>query len=323
MGKIALITGITGQDGSYLAEFLLKKGYSVHGLFRKDAPKNYCGKIPEEIIPRINRVDGDVADFESIKKLLGSLQPDEVYNLAGISHVGKSFTIPMETFQVNSVGVLNILESARICCPHTRIYQASTSEIFGKSQDTLLTEESHMLPVSPYAISKLAAHHLCRAYRTGYNMFVSCGILFNHESPRRDEIYVTRKITAAVARILHKQQGYLELGHLQSYRDWGWAPEYVEGMWRILNHAQPDDFIIATGETHSLEEFVERAFSRAGLDYKDYLRLNQHLARPVDVIKLAGSTEKIEKFLHWKPKIAFADVVDRMVDADLEHFGRL
>ena len=318
--KVALITGITGQDGSYLAELLLSKGYSVYGLIRPTT-QLYISNI-DDIINNISLIEGDVTDFSSILRVIKEVKPDEVYNLAAQSHVGKSFKEPILTANVDGIGVLNILEAIRQVNINIRFYQASTSELFGKSPAPQ-TEETALQPRSPYGVAKLYGHWITINYRESYRMFASTGILFNHESPRRGEDFVTRKITKAVARIRAGLQDKLELGNLDAKRDWGFAGDYVEGMWRILQADVPDDYILATNETHTVREFCEIAFGSVGLDYEDYVVINPKFYRPAEVDVLQGDYSKAERELGWTPKHTFKDLVELMVEADYNKIKEL
>ncbi len=321
--KTAIITGITGQDGSYLAELLLSKGYEVHGIMRRVSSFASTSRIDHLLEnPDFYKHYGDLDDSPSINALIARIQPDEFYNLAAMSQVGISFEIPRYTIVANTLGVLTILETIRRFSPHTRFYQASSSEMFGiPGVPTPYSEKTPMNPRSPYGVSKLASYHLTKQYRDGYGLFATTGILFNHESPRRGENFVTKKVTQAVARIKHGLQKTLELGNLEAKRDWGWSPEFVEAIYRIVQHDKPDDFVVATGETHTVGEFVKEAFSCAGLDWKKYVKHSDKLTRPNEVPLLLGDATKIKKTLGWKPTMKFKDIVRAMVEHDLEHLG--
>lgn len=333
MTKKALITGITGQDGSYLAELLLTKGYEVHGLKRRSSSFN-TGRI-DDVLPdwhdrdaRLFLYFADLSDSSSLIKLLSQLQPDEVYHLGAQSHVRASFDIPEYTGDITAVGTTRLLEAVRASGIKTRFYQASSSEMFGQAKQVPQNENTPFYPCSPYACAKLYAHWMTVNYRQSYGMFACTGILFNHESPRRGETFVSRKITRAVARIRAGVQRKLYLGNLDAKRDWGYAPEYVEAMWRIVQHAEADDFVIATGETHTVKEFVECAFDYAGLDWKKYIEIDPRYFRPLEVDVLQGDYSKARRALGWEPRVKFHELVRLMVDADrqsLEDFlqGRL
>jgi GDPmannose 4,6-dehydratase len=319
--KKALITGITGQDGSYLAEFLLAKGYEVHGIIRRASTFN-TGRIDHLYKdPHINGVHlflhyGDIADSTNLIKLLYRIQPDEIYHLAAQSHVRVSFDIPEYTADVTGLSTIRILEAIRETGLKARFYQASSSEMFGKVHEVPQRETTPFHPRSPYGAAKVYAHWATVNYRESYNMFASCGILFNHESPRRGETFVTRKITRAVARIKAGLQDKLYLGNLDAKRDWGYAKEYVEAMWLMLQQDKPDDYVIATGETHSVEEFLVEAFRQVGLDWRDYVELDPKYLRPAEVDLLIGDASKAKRELGWEPRVTFNELVRLMVDAD-------
>ncbi len=323
----ALITGITGQDGSYLTELLLAKGYQVHGVIRRSSSFNtqridHLYQDPHEQSPRLRLHYGDMTDSSSLRRLLEHVAPDEVYNLAAQSHVRVSFDQPLYTADTVALGTLRLLEMVRDHQQRTgtrvRFYQASSSEMFGKVQETPQRETTPFYPRSPYAAAKVHAHWAAVNYREAYGLHVSCGILFNHESPRRGETFVTRKITRAVGRIKLGLQKKLYLGNLDAKRDWGFAGDYVEAMWRMLQRDQPDDYVIATGETHSVLEFVERAFAAADLDYRDHVELDERYLRPTEVDLLLGDAGKAARVLGWRPHITFEKLVRMMVAADLE-----
>jgi GDPmannose 4,6-dehydratase len=322
MPKKALITGITGQDGSYLAELLLNKGYEVHGIIRRASTFN-TGRIDHLYQdPHINGVHlflhyGDLADSVNLVQLLNELKPDEIYHLGAQSHVRVSFDIPEYTGDVTGLGATRILEAIKKVGLRTRFYQASSSEMFGKVREIPQTENTPFYPRSPYACAKVYAYWATVNYRESYNLFACNGILFNHESPRRGGTFVTRKITRAVAHIKEGLQDKLYLGNLDAQRDWGYAPEYVEAMWLMLQQDQPDDYVIATGETHSVQEFLEEAFSYAGLDWREYVGNDPRYYRPAEVDLLVGDASKARKVLGWQPKTRFKDLVRLMVDADL------
>jgi GDPmannose 4,6-dehydratase len=321
--KKALITGITGQDGSYLAEFLLKKGYEVHGLYRRSSSFNTSRltgiwQDPHEPNPRLLGRYGDLSDGVSLVKMLYEVQPDEIYNLGAQSHVRVSFDIPEYTADVAALGTLRILEAIRETGAKTRFYQASSSEMFGKVQEVPQRETTPFYPRSPYAVSKVFAYWATVNYRESYNLFACNGILFNHESPRRGETFVTRKITRAIAYIKAGLQTKLYLGNLNAKRDWGYAKEYVEAMWLMLQQEKPEDYVIATGETHSVSEFCEEAFNCVGLNWKDYVEIDPRYFRPAEVDLLIGDASKAKRLLGWEPKTKFKELVHLMVDADVK-----
>ncbi len=319
----ALITGITGQDGSYLAEFLLGKGYEVHGIIRRASTFN-TGRIDHLYKdPHLNGVRlflhyGDIADSTNLIKLLYRIQPDEVYHLAAQSHVRVSFDIPEYTGDVTGLSTVRILEAIRETGVQSKFYQASSSEMFGKVQASPQSETTPFYPRSPYGAAKLYAHWTTVNYREAYGIFACSGILFNHESPRRGETFVTRKITRAVARIQAGLQKKLYLGNLAAKRDWGYAKEYVEAMWLMLQQDEPDDYVIATGQTHSVEEFLTEAFSHVDLDWRDYVEIDPKYLRPSEVDLLIGDASKARRLLNWEPNVTFKELVSVMVDADLE-----
>ena len=321
--KKALITGITGQDGSYLADLLVAKGYEVHGIIRRASTFNTARIDHLYQDPHVNGVRlflhyGDLADSVNLTKLLYELQPDEVYNLGAQSHVRVSFDIPEYTADVTGVGTIRILEAIRESGVKPRFYQASSSEMFGKVQEVPQKETTPFWPRSPYGCAKMFGHWATVNYRESYNLFACSGILFNHESPRRGETFVTRKISRAVAAIKLGLQKELYLGNMDAKRDWGYAPEYVEGMWRMLQADQPDDYILATNETHTVKEFVEEAFGHAGLDWEKYVKYDARYERPAEVELLIGDPAKAKRQLGWEPKVRFKELVHIMVDADLE-----
>jgi GDPmannose 4,6-dehydratase len=320
--KKALITGITGQDGSYLAELLLGKGYEVHGIIRRASTFN-TGRIdalyqdPHVHGIRLFLHYGDMADSTNLIRLLYHIQPDEIYHLAAQSHVKVSFDIPEYTADVTGLGTVRILEAIRETQVRARFYQASSSEMFGNAAEVPQRETTPLRPRSPYAAAKAFAHWTTLNFREAYNVFACSGILFNHESPRRGETFVTRKITRAVAEIRQGLQDVLYLGNLDARRDWGFAPDYVEAMWLMLQEPSPDDYVIATGETHSVREFLAEAFSYVDLDWKDYVREDPRYYRPTEVDVLVGDASKARKALGWSPSVGFKDLVRLMVDADL------
>ena len=323
--KKAFITGVTGQDGSYLAEFLLSKGYEVHGIIRRASTFN-TGRIdhiyidPHEPNARFFLHYGDLSDSEQISNIIHNEKPDEVYHLGAQSHVKVSFSMPEYTGNVTALGALRILVSIRCSGNHVKFYQASSSEMFGRASSPQ-NEETSFSPTSPYAVAKVYAYWMTKNYRLGYGMFACNGILFNHESPRRGEIFVTRKITMAIANIIAKKQQVLYLGNLEPKRDWGFAPEYVEVMWQILQQHKADDFVVGTGEQHSVREFVEQAFSYVGLKWEEYVKTDQKYFRPTESEDLAADSSKIKKIIGWEPKVRFKNLVKIMVDADMRKAG--
>lgn len=323
--KKALITGITGQDGSYLAEFLLSKGYEVHGIIRRASTFNtsrieHIYVDPHDPKARFFLHYGDLSDSEQISNIIYNIKPNEVYHLGAQSHVRVSFDIPEYTGNVTAVGTTRILESIRRSRNSTKLYQASSSEMFGDSPPPQ-NENTPFRPRSPYAIAKVYAFWMVANYREGYHLFASNGILFNHESPRRGETFVTRKITRAIANILAGKQKTLYLGNLNPKRDWGYAPEYVNAMWKILQLRKAQDFVIGTGETHSVKEFVEQAFSYVGLKPDKYIQIDARYFRPTETEELVADPRKARKKLDWTPKIRFEDLVKVMVDADMRKIG--
>lgn len=321
--KRALITGITGQDGSYLAELLLDKGYEVHGIIRRASTFNTARIDHLYQDPHVNGVRlflhyGDVGDASNVRKVLTKVQPDEVYHLAAQSHVRVSFDTPEYTGDVTGLGTTRVLEALRDTGLPAKLYQASSSEMFGNAGTPPLSEMSPFRPCSPYAAAKVYAYWMTVNYRESYGMFACNGILFNHESPRRGETFVTRKITRAAAMIKAGRQEHLYLGNLDAKRDWGYAKEYVECMWRMLQQDEPDDFVIATGESHSVREFLEKAFEHAGLDWKQHVRHDPRYDRPSEVDHLLGDASKAKRLLGWAPKTSFDDLVRLMVDADIQ-----
>jgi len=315
-GKKAFITGVTGQDGSYLAELLLAKGYEVHGLIRRSSSFN-TWRI-DGIRDRIVLHYGDLVDQNSLMRTLALVGPDEVYNLAAQSHVKVSFEMPEYTANVTGLGVLRLLDAIRDLGLPTRVYQAGSSEMYGLVQETPQSERTPFHPRSPYGCAKIFGHWLAVNYREGYGMHVSNGILFNHESPRRGENFVTRKITRGVAAIKKGLESELRLGNLEARRDWGFAQDYVEAMWLMLQQEKPDDYVVATGETHSVQEFLEEAFSCAGLDWRKYVKVDAKYFRPAEVDLLLGDPTKAKTVLGWTPKVSFKELVRLMVEADLE-----
>lgn len=315
MAKKALITGITGQDGSYLAELLLDKGYEVHGIMRRNSTFT-TGRI-EHIFDDIRMHYGDLADSSSLQHIIANIQPDEVYNLAAQSHVKVSFDVPEYTADVTGTGTLRLLEAIRTSATQAKFYQASSSEMFGKVLEVPQTEKTPFYPRSPYGAAKVYSYWITKNYRESYDMFACNGILFNHESPRRGETFVTRKITRAVAAIKAGKQDKLFLGNLDAKRDWGFAGDYVEAMWLMLQADQPDDYVVATNETHSVKEFCQIAFGHVGLDWEKYVEVSEKYFRPAEVDLLIGDPAHAKKQLKWEPKVSFEELVKMMVDADL------
>jgi|SRR5579884_2010561 GDPmannose 4,6-dehydratase len=319
----ALITGITGQDGSYLAEFLLAKGYEVYGIVRRSSSFN-TGRIdpiyqdPHEPDARLRLVYGDLNDASSLNRILRTIRPDEIYNLGAQSHVRVSFDIPEYTAEITGLGTVRLLEAIRESGLSPKFYQASSSEMFGKVQEIPQKETTPFYPRSPYGAAKVFAYWMTVNYREAYNLFACNGILFNHESPRRGETFVSRKVTKAAARIKLGLQHELYLGNLDAKRDWGYAGDYVEAMWLMLQQDEPDDYIIATGETHSVRELLDVAFGHLGLDWHQYVKIDPRYYRPTEVDLLLGDASKAKKKLGWTPKVSFKQLVTMMVDADLE-----
>lgn len=315
--KKALITGITGQDGSYLAELLLEKGYEVYGVYRRSSVETF--ERINHIKDKIKLVCADLLDISLISDILHKVNPDEVYNLAAQSFVPASWDQPILTGDINALGTTRLLEAIRRINPKIKFYQASSSEMFGKVQESPQTEKTPFYPRSPYGVAKLYAHWLTVNYRESYGMFACSGILFNHESPRRGYEFVTRKITSSVARIKLGLQKELRLGNLDSKRDWGYAKDYVKAMWLMLNHKKPEDYVIATGKTHSVKEFVEESFQSAGIqNWQDYIKLDKSFLRPAEVELLVGDSTKAQEILGWKPEVNFKQLIGIMVKADLE-----
>ena len=323
MAKKALITGITGQDGSYLAELLLGKGYEVHGIIRRASTFN-TGRLehiyedPHSGGSRLFLHYGDLSDASALARLVAKTQPEEVYNLAAQSHVRVSFDAPEYTVDITATGTIRLLEAIRETGIRPRFYQASSSEMFGLVQQVPQNEKTPFYPRSPYGCSKVFSHWITVNYRESYGMHASCGILFNHESPRRGETFVTRKITRAAAAIKLGLQQKLFLGNLDAKRDWGFAKEYVEAMWLMLQQDKPDDYVIATGETHSIREFLDIAFAHAGLDWSKHVEIDPRYYRPAEVDLLIGDASKAKQKLGWEPKIKFTELARLMVDADLK-----
>ena len=315
MKKKALVLGATGQDGSYLCELLLEKGYETHGLMRRSSSFN-TSRI-DHIFERLQMHYGDLSDSSGLNSLLSRVKFDELYNLSAQSHVRVSFDCPEYTCDVDAMGTLRLLEAARAHCPEAKIYQAGSSEMFG-SAPAPQNEDTRFHPRSPYGCAKVFSHNLCVNYREAYGMHISNGILFNHESPRRGETFVTRKITKAAVRIARGLQKELPLGNLDAKRDWGFAKEFVEAMWLMLQRDVPDDYVIATGETHTIRELLDVAFEHVGLNWRQYVRVDPRYYRPTEVDILLGDASKAERLLGWKPKTKFRELIKLMVDSEWE-----
>ena len=323
MAKTALISGITGQDGSFLTEVLLDKGYEVYGIIRRSSSFNtdridHLYQDPHKPNTRLRLVYGDLNDSSSLNTILRQVRPDEIYNLGGQSHVRVSFDIPEYTGEVTGLGAVRLLEAIREAGIQPRFYQASSSELYGKAVESPQTETTRFHPRSPYACAKAYAHYITVNYRESYGMFACCGIMFNHESERRGETFVSRKISRAATRIKMGLQEKLYLGNLEARRDWGYAKDYVVAMWLMLNADRPNDYIIATGETHSVREFVELAFGYLDLDWQEYVEIDPHYFRPAEVDCLSGDASKARRELGWEPKVTFEQLVKLMVDHDLK-----
>ncbi len=312
----AMITGVTGQDGSYLAEFLLGKGYEVIGVVRRTSHHSY--ERIDHLLDRLHIVTADLLDQHSLTTAVRDTQPDEVYNLAAQSYVPTSFAQPVLTGEFTALGVTRILEAIRLACPTARFYQASSSEMFGKVSESPQNEETAFHPRSPYGVAKVYGHWITVNYREAYGLYAVSGILFNHESPRRGLEFVTRKVSHAVARICHGTQKRLKLGNLESRRDWGFAGDYVDAMWRMLQQPVPQDYVIGSGSTHSVEDLVRIAFSHVGLDWHDYVDLDPSLQRPAEVDLLLADPQRAERDLGWKATMGFEELIRMMVDADLQ-----
>ena len=324
--KTALITGVTGQDGSYLAEFLLKKDYKVIGIKRRTSLIN-TDRVDHMFLggrgtTNLELVYGNMIDSGNIHRILQTYKPDEIYNLAAQSHVRVSFETPEETAEIVGVGTLRLLEAVRNMCPEAKFYQASSSEMFGDNPQNPQNEFTRLMPASPYACAKVFAHNIVRNYRESYNLHASSGILFNHESPRRGETFVTRKITIAAARIKAGLQDKLFLGNLDAKRDWGFAGDYVEAMWLMTQQEEPDDYVIATGETHTVREFLQVVFEYAGLNIDRHVEIDERLFRPHEVPLLLGDATKAKSKLNWEPKVKFNDLAKMMYDQDLKAIVR-
>lgn len=331
--KKALITGITGQDGSYLAELLLSKNYEIYGVVRNNETQNY-GNITH-ISGKVNFVSGDLADSVTINKCINEIKPDEIYNLGALSHVGKSWVEPIITTDQTGLGAIRVFEAVRTFSPQSKIYQASTSELFGESKTKMQDENTPICPTNPYAAAKALAHFNAQIYRHSFGLFVSTGILFNHESPRRRPNYVSRKISLAVASLklglkgsqipiaegglpVIDKDGKLQLGNMDAKRDWGYAGDFVEAMWEIMQLDTPDDFVVATGTLHTIKELCEIAFSHVGLDWQNFVVINPKWARPTETGSLVGDSNKIKKTTQWTTKTSFTDMITMMVDADIK-----
>jgi GDPmannose 4,6-dehydratase len=322
--KTAIVTGITGQDGSYLTDLLLEKDYKVIGFYRRSSTNNF-GRI-QHLSSAQNLIleECDLTDPSGVSNLVNKYQPDEFYNLAAQSHVGSSFKVPSTTFEINTIGVINILEGIRAHSPSTKFYQASTSEMYGKNYDTIKysepyqDEDTMFIPQSPYGVAKLASHRMVGIYREAYGLFGCCGILFNHESPRRGENFVTRKITKYIGQLInHKTDKTLQLGNLSAKRDWGHAKDYVRAMHLMLQQDSPDDYVIATGNTYSVYDFLTKAFNHVNLPYKDYVTIDENLYRPAEVDYLRGISIKAHETLGWEPEYSFDSLVKEMIDYEI------
>ena len=321
--KVALITGITGQDGAYLAKLLLDKDYEVYGIFRRVSSPNFWRLQTLGIESKVNLIPADITDFSSILEAIKFTSPDEVYHLAAQSFVGSSFESPIATAQITGVSTLNLLEAIRQVDPTIKFYFAATSELYGNTKyDEKINEETPFNPASPYAVAKLYSYWITKVYKESYKIFAANGILFNHESELRGLEFVTRKISNGVARIYLGLSNELRLGNLEARRDWGYAPEYVEAMWMMLQQDKPEDFVIATGESHSVREFVEEAFNYVGLDRTKYVKIDKRFFRPLDVNELVGDYSKAKQKLGWEPKTKFKELVRKMVDADIERWRK-
>ncbi len=320
MPKTALITGISGQDGSYLAEFLLERGYRVVGMVRRSSTENF--ERIECLQEKIELRQADLLDQLSLINLIDEVQPDEVYNLAAQSFVPTSWEQPVLTGEFTALGVTRMLEAIRLLNRKIRFYQASSSEMFGKVAETPQSEKTPFYPRSPYGVAKVYGHFITVNYRESYDLFACSGILFNHESPRRGREFVTRKVSHQVARIKHELENELNLGNLQATRDWGYAGDYVKAMWLMLQQDGPDDYVVGTGETHSVQELVEIAFTHAGLDWEKHVKLDPSLIRPAEVDHLVADPSKAKKNLKWEATVSFEELVKMMVDADIERVGR-
>lgn len=322
MPKRALITGITGQDGAYLAEFLLKKGYKVYGTYRRLSTPNFWRLQYLDIFEKVSLIPADLLDSASISEAIKISEPDEIYHLAAQSFVGASFEQPVGTGEITGLGVTRVLEAMRQVCPDVKFYQASSSELYGTGNTKSQDEDTTFRPASPYATAKLYGYWVTKIYREGYGFFACNGILFNHESPLRGLEFVTRKISNSVAKISLGIDKELKLGNLEAKRDWGYAPEYVESMWLMLQQKEPDDYVVATNETHSVREFVERAFDILDLDWQEFVQVDKKFRRPLDVDYLHGNHSKAKKKLGWEPKVKFHKLIELMVKEDLDRWER-
>ncbi|HVN65256.1 MAG TPA: GDP-mannose 4,6-dehydratase [Methanomicrobiales archaeon] len=321
--KKALITGITGQDGAYLAHFLLGKGYEVFGTYRRVSTPNFWRLQYLDVFDRVHLISADLVDSGSLIEAIRISEPEEIYHLAAQSFVGASFEEPIGAGEMTGLGVTRILEAIRQIDPEIRFYQASTSELFGNSGDDMPMDEDHFFrPANPYAAAKLYGYWITRIYREGYQIFTCNGILFNHESPLRGLEFVTRKISNAVAKIAHGLQKGIRLGNLDAKRDWGYAPDYVESMWTMIQQDEPGDYVIATNESHTVREFAEKAFHLVGLDYQDYITVDKRFLRPLDVRFLQGDYAKAKRELGWRPRVAFDELVRIMVEADMDRWEK-
>ncbi len=318
--KKVLITGITGQDGSYLADFMLEKGYEVHGMVRRASTEN--DERIEHLKGKIHIHQGDLLDFMSLVELVDTVRPTEIYNLAAQSFVPTSWNQPVLTGEFTALGVTRILEAIKLIDRKIKFYQASSSEMFGKVQEIPQKETTIFYPRSPYGVAKVYGHWITINYRESYDIFACSGILFNHESPRRGREFVTRKITDTVSRIKLGLDDKLYLGNMDAKRDWGFAGDYVRAMWAMLQQDKPDDFVIATGETHSVKEFVELSFDRVGLDWKKYVEVDKSLFRPAEVHQLIGDASKAKRILKWEPTISFKELINMMIDSDMEYYKK-
>ena len=325
MSKVALITGINGQDGSYLAEFLLEKGYEVWGILKRNSvAENQTARIPDNVFKKLNLVYGDLTDLSSVISVIQKCVPDEIYNLAAQSHVRISFDQPIYTSQVTGLGTLNLLEAVRLTDSKIKIYQASSSEMFGNNidDDGFQRESTPMDPVSPYGCAKVFSYNICRNYRNSYNMFISNGILFNHESPRRGTNFVTNKVAKEAVKIKLGLSNELKLGNLDASRDWGHAKDYVEAMWLMLQHDIPEDFVCSTGISHSVKDLVKYVFTALELDWTQYVSVDKKYLRPEELKHLKGDCSKIKNTLSWEPKYTFGDMMDEMIEYWLEYYEK-
>jgi len=322
MGKRALITGVTGQDGAYLTKLLLEKGYRVFGTYRRLSTPNFWRLQALDVFGKLEMIPVDMTDMSSLIESIQIAEPDEIYNLAAQSFVGTSFEQPIITASVSGVSVASFLEAIRQIRPGTKFYQASTSEMYGNVAETPQTEKTPFRPMSPYAAAKLYAYWVTKNYREGYNIFSSNGILFNHESPLRGMEFVTRKITNAVAKISLGIEDSISLGNIEAERDWGYSMDYVEAMWKMLQHDKPDDFVVATNEKHSVKEFLELSFRTAGLEWERHVKIDNRFKRPLDVVALQGDYSKARDELDWEPKVGFEKLVEMMTREDMKRWER-